>query len=252
MYGMKPLTDNTDIGKRGAGGLVEHLHTQVARIRYDCDQIMASGNRGASNIKKVISLMREGETVDQQYFEWFQALPVEWQYRTVGWNDVAKEDLEASFVCPGKADKYLENWFVHLYNLCRASRLLLASTSVRCAAWLCAPEDYKATPEYARAVNLGRELIEDIVASIPCVLLGSKDDESNSGGYLYGFPCGTDDATSGKGLAGLSMLWPMYAVFSSDFATDTQRRWIHGRLKYVGDYMGISKAKSLADVRILM
>jgi hypothetical protein len=51
-----------------------------------------------------------------------------------------------------------------------------------------------------------------------------------------------------KGLAGYFLTWPLACVMNQDYVTDHQRQWIVGRLRYIGDELGIRYAHILSQV----
>lgn len=223
------------------------MDTQSAILRCDVNDIVATGDRGPESRQKMLRLMKQAQDCELQYAVFMEHLPLEWRFRTIGWKKVAFEDLQTSPFCTGRVDSYLDKWAVNMLNVLRASRLFLAHQLVRITAWLHANSDYKEFPEYKHAAKLGKESADEIVASLPTVL-GDVPDEDASRPKPYGFPCGDDDDTAGKGLSGLSMLWPMYAVMTSDFASAEQREWMAGRMKHVAENVGVSKAIVYAQV----
>ncbi|KAF3066335.1 hypothetical protein GL218_09141 [Daldinia childiae] len=65
-----------------------------------------------------------------------------------------------------------------------------------------------------------------------------------------GFPCGSE--SSPKALAGYFLTWPLICLHSQDYTTDAQRAWIHGRLRFIGDELGVKYAHVLRQLRIRM
>lgn len=173
------------------------------------------------------------------------------KYETVAWHDQALGvDISQDELCPGKIDLYTDVYIVNTWNNLRVSRLLISGIIVRCAAWLCNPVDYRTTPEYASASRLGADMITDICASMP-VSLGWKmlGQRGPTRIHMHArYACGDDGSDSIKALGGYMAIWPLFSSSCSDFATDTQRKWILGRLQYIADVMGIDQAKTFAHV----
>lgn len=207
---------------------------------------MGSAKRTSQNFEKVLSLMRRAEAIEQAYLDWAEAVPAAWKYKSIGWIDhIPEEKLAGSRYFPGKIDKYSEVWTAHVWNLSRGSRLLNHSTIVRCAAWLCSPQDYRATVEYEKAMIAARDIIRDIIASVPDCLseVPAAMDEPNSS--THSFACGEQNSGRAKGLSGLFILWPLFSVATSDFVTDAQRIWAMGRLKYATEELGVSQGSTM-------
>lgn len=229
---------------------------------------------------KILSLMRRSQDLDRAIVDWMASLPPHWRYRTLCWqNYVANTDYSQAEVFPGRVDVYNDVWIASMWNMGRVTRLILASITVRCAAWACSPVDYRTTPEYAHSARVCAEVISDVLASVPYHLgwhyrtrknkrgrgaTGGKkrrnwddsddedyEDEEDEDGLdeeqLSGFGCGEDEMGA-KGLAGYFLTWPLACVMGQDYLTEDQRTWVRGRLRYIGEELGIRYANILAQV----
>ncbi|PQE31760.1 negative acting factor protein [Rutstroemia sp. NJR-2017a WRK4] len=234
--------------KMGGGpAICNQLQSKVAKARVACDNLMANAQRTPQDFEDVLTLMRQAEAIEQGYVDWANSVPDAWGFKPVGWIDTVPTDrLHTSPFFPGKIDKYFEVWTAHIWNLSRGSRLINSSTIVRCAAWLCSPQDYRTTVEYEKAMMNGREMIRDIISSVPNCLgeipRAMDDPAITVAGHT--FACGEENAVRAKGLSGLFLLWPLFSVAVSDFATDAQRTWVMGRIKYVSEELGVVQGSS--------
>ncbi|PQE13390.1 negative acting factor protein [Rutstroemia sp. NJR-2017a BVV2] len=234
--------------KMGGGpAICNQLQSKVAKARVACDNLMANAQRTPQDFEDVLTLMRQAEAIEQGYVDWGNSVPDAWAFKPVGWIDTVPTDrLHVSPFFPGKIDKYFEVWTAHIWNLSRGSRLINSSTIVRCAAWLCSPQDYRTTVEYEKAMMNGRQMIRDIISSVPnCLgeIPRTMDDPAITvAGHT--FACGEENAVRAKGLSGLFLLWPLFSVAVSDFATDAQRTWVMGRIKYVSEELGVVQGSS--------
>ncbi|KAI9643635.1 hypothetical protein NHQ30_008257 [Ciborinia camelliae] len=233
-------------GVRGGPPICNHLQSEVAKARVDCDELMATAKRTPQDFERVLNLMRRAEAIEQGYLGWAEATPADWKYKSIGWiDDIPEEKLAGSKCFPGKIDKYVEVWTAHIWNLSRGSRLLNYSTIIRCSAWLCSPRDYRTTVEYEKAVIVGKRIIRDIIASVPnCLgeIPTAMDEPSLSG---HSFACGEESTTRAKGLSGLFILWPLFSVATSDFVTEAQRTWAIARMKYATEELGVSQGSTI-------
>jgi hypothetical protein len=94
-------------------------------------------------------------------------------------------------------------------------------------------------------------MINDMIASIP-FHLGWSDGQGRGNFRTNGmsrFACGEDYTPAGKTLGAYFLVWPLFTINCSDFATDAQRRWVIGRMKYMSEIMGLSQASVLSHVR---
>ena len=197
--------------------------------------------------------MRRAQGMEQEFHNWTNSIPDAWQVKTAAWVDnVPGGDITKADVCPGKVDMYQDIFIAAMWNHSRISRLFLAGMVVRCAAWVCSPVDYRTTPEYATSARIGVDMVTDIIASVP-FLLGWRVDEHGhlKAGDLSGFSSGQENITSSKALGGFFLTWPLFCAVCSDYATDSQRQWIKGRMNLISDVMGMNQAKTIGSVRLL-
>ncbi|CCC09468.1 unnamed protein product [Sordaria macrospora k-hell] len=164
----------------------QRLNLQTSELRAEVTHIMTHGTTTAASpsspssphsspsisyeerTAKILSLMRRSQELDRAIVDWMASLPSHWRYRTLCWQDyVANTDYAHAEVFPGRVDVYSDVWIASMWNMGRVTRLILASITVRCAAWACSPVDYRTTPEYAHSARVCAEVISDVLASVP-------------------------------------------------------------------------------------
>jgi hypothetical protein len=188
--------------------------------------------------------------MEQEFQDWMHTIPEAWHVKTAAWVDnVPGGDITKAEVCPGKVDTYQDIFIAAMWNHSRISRLFLAGLIVRCAAWISSPMDYRTLPEYATAARVGVDMVADIIASVPFLLgwRADSDGEAKVGG-LSGFTLGEENMTSSKALGGYFLMWPLFCAACSDYATDSQRQWIKGRMNRISDVMSLNQAKTISSV----
>ncbi|KAI2779388.1 hypothetical protein F4815DRAFT_493989 [Daldinia loculata] len=234
------------------------LMIKLGECRAEVTRLVNSMARTPDNIEIMMDMLRRIQTVDQEVVAWMRNVPEDWRFRTVTWEDhVPNGDYSKAEVFPGRVDVYHDLYIISVWNTSRTARLVLASLVMRCAAWICSPVDYRTTPEYATAARTCVETITDIIASVP-YQLGWRLNKNNRR-YTHhhqnqqqqsGFPCGEENHP--KALAGYLLTWPLICLHSQDYTTDAQRAWIHGRLRFIGDELGVKYAHVLRQLRIRM
>lgn len=227
------------------------MHLKTATLRADNDQTTTLKAHTSENVEKVLRLLRRAESLDQEYTDWIEALPSSWAIKTVAWIDGEVPDLANSVIHPGRVDSYGELWMAYKYNLVRSCRLFIWTVILRCVAWLGDPRDYRVSPEYTTASRVCQQLIEDIVSSVP-YFFGWNRDKDSTMVDRSSFACGETDPTTVKPLAGLFVMWPLFAAASSDFASSSQRIFLRGRLKHVAEMMGINQALVMFEVTLVV
>jgi len=238
----------SDAVKDETAARCQRMNIRTSELRAEVTRLMASLARTPENVELMLDVIRRVQAVDQELVTWIRNLPDLYQFKTVAWIDnVPNGDYANAEAFPGRVDLYRDFWTASVYNMARVCRLVLASITVRCAAWVCSPVDYRTTPEYATAARICVDTITDIVASVPYHLgWHLKQPDVLRKANLSSFACG--DETSQKGLAGYFLTWPLTCIKGQDYTTDSQRTWINGRLKYIGDELGIKYAYLLAQV----
>lgn len=227
----------------------QRINLKTGELRAEVTRIMTTLARTPENTDLVLAIIRRAQLLDQEAVGWMRSVPEPWHYKTLCWEDhVPGGDYSKAEVFPGRVDVYNDFWIASVWNLTRATRLVLASLTVRCAAWVCSPVDYRTTPEYATASQTCVDMITDIIASVPYHLgWHTKRKHLFRSMELSGFACGEEDST--KALPGYFLSWPLACVVSQDYITDAQRQWVAGRLRYIGDELGLRYAHILTKVR---
>lgn len=250
------------------------LNLRVAQLRADAEMVFAMPRDDPQTVEQVVNLKLRSEALENDFQTWEASLPPVWQGKTVAWyDDMSKagvlgwfdeipqtfRPVEAQKPYPGKIDLYTDMWVANFRNIARTSRLLVWTTLVRGTAWLSSPEDYRITPDYARAKRTCEEIISEILASVCNFLdldwqkwrIGDASLNNIDGlGQPFSppkFPVG-ESAMGNRGVAGLFLLWPLISAASSDYCTPSQREWIKGKLKFMGETMGINRATILSRV----
>ncbi|EPE32306.1 Zn2/Cys6 DNA-binding protein [Glarea lozoyensis ATCC 20868] len=225
------------------------LNIRVANLRGDYSEIAAHPSRTAADYDAVFDLLQRAKALEQDYANWFDTLEGPWAVTPVNWIDYPISDLQNSLIHPGRVDAYTEMWMAYHHNIGRSSRLITWTTILRCVAWLCNPEDYRLTEEYATATQVCRGLIEDIVASVPYIFGWNKQNDEHMADRSS-FACGTTDSPNVKSLWAIFVMWPIFSAANSDFALPSERTFLRGRLKYVNENLGIHQASVLLHMPV--
>ncbi|EFX00811.1 negative acting factor-like protein [Grosmannia clavigera kw1407] len=243
----KPIAMGAEWWIRGAVGEVaaaacQRLSIQTAELRVAASQQLSMAVRTSETIARLRGIAQQAVTLDRACVAWGERLPTAWQPQTVAWEGDRRIDV------------YADMFIASVWNMMRCTRLSLAAVIVRCAAWDRAPADYRTTPEYAAATRTCSNIISDIIATVPFYLgwhLRHRDivethyrqqqQKRRMAGadepHPPSFVCGVESEM--KGLAGYFLAWPLANVNSQDYATDAQRVWAVGRLRYIAGDLGV-------------
>ncbi|KAI1180989.1 hypothetical protein F4777DRAFT_182091 [Nemania sp. FL0916] len=258
--------DGTPFSQTAA--VVQRLMIRTSEIRGRATELIDSLTRTATSAELMLDLIGKAQAIDQEIVAWQESVPAEWRKTTVAWHDEQEPSLADIF--PGRIDTYNDVWLASITNSARAVRLILHTTIVRASAWLCAPADYRTTPEFTTAARVCRDNIADIIASVPYFLghpatktannattnttdntntTNSSKTNSTANTTNFGtFACGEEHGA--KGLAGYLVTWPLTCVISQDHATDAQRAWVVGRLRCIGGELGVKYALAMCQLQV--
>lgn len=242
----------TDAVKDESAAACQRLNIRVGELRAEVNRLLSTLVPCPENVELMLDMIRKCQGVDQELLAWSKDLPDYFTWKTVAWEDnIPNNDYSQAEAFPGRVDAYQDLWVASVWNMMRCSRIILASLTVRCAAWVCSPLDYRTTPEYASAARICVDNIADIIASVPYQLgWFSSRQELLDRANLSAFGCGEENAP--KGLPGYLLTWPLTCVLGQDYASDSQRAWVKGRLTFIGSELGVSYAHMLTQVRMAL
>lgn len=239
-----------DAARDESSTFVQRFALKAAEIRAEVARVMSTMQRTSTSTEIMMTIIRRCQQLDLDIQTWMQTRPENWRYKTVAWEDSipSNGDYSKIDIFPGRVDVFTDLYVASVWSLARTTRMLMATTIMRCAAWVVAPVDYRTTSEYATSSRICVEMVTDIIASIPYHFglrhqrPGLAIASNNSG---FGCGSGLDNSC----LAGYFAVWPLGHIYHSDFATDNQAAWVGGRLKYIGDVLGVKYALIVRSVR---
>ncbi|PFH62509.1 hypothetical protein XA68_13248 [Ophiocordyceps unilateralis] len=230
----------------------QKFSSRTALLKNEVNQQLGALTRTATNTRLIKELMQKCYALDKEMVDWLQELPEGLRWTTEAWEDYnPKRDYSKADAFPGRIDLYGDLWVANLWNVTRCLRIVLASLTIRLKAWIISPADYRTTPEYATVSGICVEAIADIIASVPYQLgWFCKRKDLSVRAQLSGYACGEDDTE--KSLAGFFAIWPLVCVQNQDYLTDLQRIWVKGRLKCIGNQLGVRYANMLSQLNLRM
>ncbi|GAB0145987.1 hypothetical protein EsHS_00006402 [Epichloe bromicola] len=227
------------------------LSSRVGELKHEVNGLLATlTTRSTGNVKLVKDTIDACKSLNAEIKTWLEQLPEHYACKTVAWEPYnPKCDYSKAEVFPGRIDTYGDLWVVNFWNVMRCMRIVLASLIIRLTAWVNFPTDYRTTPEYASTVSTVVEAVTDIISSVPYQMgLFDKRKDLRESATHSNFGCG-DDASE-KGLAGYFLLWPLTCIQGQDYLTDSQRIWVKGRLKAIGNALGVRYGNMLSQLNV--
>ncbi|KJR86514.1 uncharacterized protein SPSK_02323 [Sporothrix schenckii 1099-18] len=234
---------------------------ETAQIRRELDRyVKASAGQQAISHKELSMYMLRVRAIDSEMAAFLASLPHECKpYTRALAGDVPDGDYENAEAYPGRVDMYPDISMATVWVGIRSCRLVMSCSIVRCLALTCPPgTDYRTLPECIEETRRCKGLVDDVVAAVPYFLgsVPSMPPISNSrqgtvpqlgptsaSAATSGFACG-DDHGHGmpKVLAAYLLIWPLAGAYTHDCATPTQRLYMAGRFKYMGNVLGLRYA----------
>ncbi|KAK4194395.1 hypothetical protein QBC40DRAFT_319878 [Triangularia verruculosa] len=221
----------------------QRLNLFTAELRSQIYNLLSSPASFSSptSIPAIKDILARAQALDAETVKWFATLPASWHLTPI---PITSPSPSADLF-PGVVHVYPDMWTAALYNLARTTRLVLMSIIVRCAAFLARPGDYRTMKEYAVAARNAGEVVGDVIGSVPFHLGHVPPRRDGEGNWVGG-----GNSPNGRGLGGYFLTWPLACVVTQDFVTDAQREYVRGRLRYIGDELGIKYARMLSQLKI--
>ncbi|KAM0278855.1 hypothetical protein ACHAQH_004933 [Verticillium albo-atrum] len=230
------------------------LNIASSAVRQDIDRVVRKaresclGKRDPRTAQKVLAILHRARAIESRYRRLNDThVPPQWACPVAEWVVSRPDaDLDTCATAPGPVYGFetISIGVIHLMTF--VSHLMLTTSILRCAAWLAGPEsDWRAGDEYKDMAATAGRRIADMVALAPYFCSWNGRDHT-----MANFPCGAE-AKAGdplKRVAGQIVLWPLFAASGSDFATEGERRFLRGRLRYLADVAGITQARTFLEV----
>ncbi|KAK4664452.1 uncharacterized protein QC763_505650 [Podospora pseudopauciseta] len=232
---------NEDANSDPTANACERLNLLTAELRSEVYGFFSSPlsfSSSPASIAAVEEFLARARALDAEAVEWFATLPRSWQIESIPYSSSGNENI-----FPGVVHVYPDMWTAAIFNLARATRMVLMSIIVRCAAFLVRPGDYRTTAEYAFAARTASSVVSEVIASVPYHLGHLPPRKDKRGNPI-------ENSLNGRGLGGYFLTWPLACVVTHDHVTDAQREYVRGRLRYIGDEHGIKYARVLFGVNL--
>jgi hypothetical protein len=224
------------------------LNLETATLHAKANDILFEAALNPTDSDKIVEIVTMCQDLELKFKDWENLLHPAWRFSSVAWIDqISSDQLEHSTSFLGRVDEYMDISIATAWNMMRANRILLSAGIVRASAWLHPDGDYRITPEYAATAHISKDLIEDIIASVPMFLGKLRNATTKNWTQMI-----EKEALGGKSSLALFILWPLFIVSISDYATNEQRQWALGRLRFVAEEVGIQQASLFTQVRSII
>jgi hypothetical protein len=208
------------------GDLVSRT-SAIPNLQYLANCLFA---REGSAINKgdVQDLVESARALDSQLLDWADNILPTWAYSVA--TNIG--NLPSSEFAPCQVHRYPDHYTARVWNLYRASRLIIQSIILRAMAWLAISAHTPTEIETAKAELTSINLANDICASVLFLLGG---DLSRMRLYTAddGSERGRDSASARTGR--FSLIWPLFLGCSSSTIPASQRTWMRQQLRQIAE-----------------
>lgn len=221
-------------------------------LRVEVNRLLGKAARSPESITEARQLAERVRSMNDDIASWMASIPDELRFKTVCWMPEAEarvregDGYDQAEAYPGRVDIYPDFVTAMAWNVGRVSRLILASLDIRLAAWIHAPTDYRTTSEYEASRRICEHTISEIIASVPYHLGWRSSGQTLGQSGVSGFACGEEGTH--KALPALFLIWSLTCVKNHDIATEDQRAWVKGRLKFIANEIGLKYARIVNEV----
>ncbi|KAK3298053.1 uncharacterized protein B0H64DRAFT_136845 [Chaetomium fimeti] len=231
----------------------QRFNLKFSELRAEANQLLANASRSPESLAQMHETAKRIQGLDQEVASWLASIPGEFRFRTVclvpaDGPETPSGNFGEKEAFPGRVDVYPDFVSAMAWNMARVSRLLIASLNIRIAARVCAPADYRTTPEYKTSKRICEGTITDIIASVPYHLGWRMHGKGLGGPGLSTFACGEEGTC--KALPGLFLIWTLTCVKNHDMSTEKQREWAKGRLKFIAEEVGLKYAHIVNEANL--
>lgn len=112
------------------------------------------------------SIMEFAQMVDANLNDWYQTLPTEWQYRTVGMVYELPEDVSEAESWVGPQHAYHDVPLASIVNDYRVCRIFCQRVIMACVTWLSFGSQTPETNPYNNAILVIQQMVDEISACV--------------------------------------------------------------------------------------
>lgn len=207
---------------------------------------------------EVLQLMNISKLIDEKFAAWEASVPESWRYNTCAsaFAGSRSDYPEKTEVYPGPAHCYYDIWVASTWNAYRTYRIFAQAIVLNCIEWL-RPTTWgdANTFQYYSTTRILQQMVDDTCASVPFHLGISSSTAAEISFFVHSkkdFSILLDKSDLFKrqrgfhALGGYYLVWPLFVAASVSCIPEIQKRWLRGRMTYIGARYGLNQATALA------
>ena len=185
--------------------------------------------------EKIQQIIKDCFELEERMKDWVPMSGENWVPRTAAYVPSVPEDLENALAWIGPVHVYPTVHQPSTINKQRSARIVTAVLIQDCVMKLF-PDAYKYDRQYLKAQHIVQSQVDDICYSIPA-LLGVNVEDPN---WVIVPSSPSNDFFASIGA--FQLIWPTSVAYGARGISDSQRRWLHGRLDVIGRRWGFEQA----------
>ncbi|KAI1868505.1 uncharacterized protein JN550_006421 [Neoarthrinium moseri] len=190
------------------------------------------------SVNDLREIRNESIALDQQFVRWQSSRASGFEPTTMGYVRQAQYGSDVSVgYWPGRIDTYFDLYVAGIWNIFRATRLLLKALIIKLSDAVT-----NATEPWIMHVLDVNRIFEDLAASIPYHLTENLHE------FLGELTTSTEITDPGRSLGGLLLMHPLYVAANISLLSDANKEYLRKCLLWIGAQMGIGQAALLANV----
>ena len=210
------------------------------------------------NRQKILDLMENAQSMDQEATTGSPEVSEMWRYTVCAhYHDIIGSPEKAELY-PGRIDEYYDIWEASLWNGYRTCRIFTQEIILNCLDWLMSNSQCEIEVERCEAVQVIQRMVDGICASVPFHLGVHGSEEEHMGLTILEdrltkqnlFGRSRNGSRNVEALGGYLLIWPLFVARNAASIPEIQRRWINGRLSWIGREHGLNQATVLSDLPI--
>jgi len=237
---------------------------ELPSIRSRANDLTTSPHDPAKE-PEAIKILEFAQRVDKNLQDWYNALPLDWHYQTVGMVYDMPEDVAEAGEWPGPQHAYYDVPLASIVNDYRVCRIFCQRVIMACATWLGLGSNYPVAHALNTALFVIQQVVDEISACVPFHMvydmqpMAKERGQEKSGKFIESVyrmlehrPLDNllnEDDTAAEAFGGYSLVWPLYVAANAETVPKKQRDWLHGRLYVIGTKFGLSAAQVLVLAR---
>lgn len=228
---------------------LQRITLQIAELTTEANSLFVRCHHSQENVDMILQFIRKCQLKDQDLTKWAEEAPENFRGKAVTWiYEAPGLDYFKAEVFPGRVDAFQDISSAHTWLMLQCSRLHLASMLGRALTWICFPNDFRTTTEYAGWSNTYTDIIRDMYAAIPYQLgwFGSRRELLVRAGFT---DCCSSEGVEAKGLSGYLVSWALSCISTQEYLAPSLRLWAKGRLEYIASDLGMRYARVFIHVK---